>query len=270
MKNLSNPFTKGKSTKNEYGTGLGLYVVSQILNQLGSELKCVSEVRKGTTYSFFQKTSTYCHEDEFVIDVFNHDSLLIDNNSKILTMKLEDQDFEVLDQTTLNFARGELRKGSQNNSTYFRTKENMDKQPCINQETTETLVNNLSIPYYIVVDDEKYTRQATLRVLKQTANKLKINCLFVEVEDGMECLSSVYNLLKDGKKIFGVISDEMMKHMNGSTTAEILKKLKNLNSQYIPFYLLSALTDFNNNYVDLFISKPLVEKEARKIFNNNV
>ena len=60
----------------------------------------------------------------------------------------------------------------------------------------------------------------------------------------------------------------MMNHMNGSTTAEILKKLKNLNSQNIPFYLLSALTDFNNNYIDIFLTKPLNEKEAKKIFMN--
>ncbi len=82
----------------------------------------------------------------------------------------------------------------------------------------------------------------------------------------MEFLSLVYSLLKEGKKISGVTLDEMMKHMNGSTTAEILKKLMNLNSQHISFYLLSALIDFNNNFIDCFISKPLVDKDAKKIF----
>ena len=95
---------------------------------------------------------------------------------------------------------------------------------------------------------------------------MKLNYSFIELEDGVECISTVYKLLKDWIRIEGIISDEMMIHMNVSTAAEILKKHKNLNSQYIPFYLLSALTDFNNNYIDSFISKPMVEKEAIKIF----
>jgi signal transduction histidine kinase/CheY-like chemotaxis protein len=266
LQSLGSPYNKGINKKNNYGSGLGLYIVSQILNQLGTELKCSSIIGKGTTFSFSQKVNNFFSQDQMNLIDPLQDSSLEEGDSKVLTIKLEEEELKVMNQIQIDFARGLLRRATVNNITFDKSREIYNYPQYANSETTENIFSNLGTPYYIVVDDEKFTRQATLRVLKHTANKLKINCTFVEAEDGVECISIVYNLLKDGKRIDGIISDEMMNHMNGSTTAEILKKLKNLNSQLIPFYLLSALTDFNNNYIDYFISKPIVEKEAKKIF----
>jgi hypothetical protein len=55
-----------------------------------------------------------------------------------------------------------------------------------------------------------------------------------------------------------------MKHMNESTSAHVLKILNKLNSEKIPFIILSAYLEINCKYVDYFVSKPLDESEAKK------
>ena len=87
----------------------------------------------------------------------------------------------------------------------------------------------------------------------------------LEAEDGLECIYLVYKLLKNGHKNIIVVSDENMKHMNGTTSAEILKNLKKLNSEHIPFILLTAYDQVNCTFIDYFVSKPMKESEAEKI-----
>ena len=80
----------------------------------------------------------------------------------------------------------------------------------------------------------------------------------------MELLHQAYTSLKNGIKIKGIVSDEMMIHLDGTTTAEIFKQIKNLNTQTIPFYLLTALPEINNNFIDGVLSKPLSDLAAMK------
>jgi signal transduction histidine kinase/CheY-like chemotaxis protein len=269
---LGNPFIKGKKSDNSYGTGLGLYIVSQMLKQLDSEIKCTSIIGEGTCFSFSLKVENCENENSDQLINMRNDS---SNNSSFLTVKLKEEEMKILDKNQVEYARGLLiQKSSFNSSSLSLCEISIyNNYNASSTEISEKLISASQIQllqtqasFFIVVDDEKFTRQATLRVLKQTACKLSMNIVFVEAEDGLECLSHVYNLLKEGKKINGIISDEIMHHMNGSTTAEIVKKIKNFNTQLIPFYSLSALTDISNNYVDYFISKPMVEKEAIKIF----
>lgn len=277
---LGNPFIKGRKSQNSYGTGLGIYIVSQMLKQLGSEIKCTSEIGKGTSFSF--KLQVENSQIDTYSECMNrsHSPSL---NSSFATIKLNDKEL-ILDENHLKIARSflerkKLKSLSLNNININKVEKiyvNSDNSninittECSDKQTLDSETKNTAQSYFIIVDDEKFTRRSTLRVLKQNATKLNLNINFLEAEDGIECLSLVYNLLKEGKKINGIISDEMMNHMNGSTTAEIFKKIKNFNTQLIPFFLLSALNDINNNYVDYFITKPLVEKEAIKILKNEL
>lgn len=261
IENIGNPFIKGKKLENSYGSGLGLYIVTQLLKQLDSELICNSIIGKGTSLSFILSNTIY-------LDTCKYSSTGSSKSvvSSIITRKIKDDEITPIDPVQIMEARNILRKNSNKNSV---TKNKCNKFTTQLVRSTENLLSNLRCSYFIVVDDEKFTRQSTLRILRNTAYKLNLNFIYIEAEDGMECLSFVYEMLKEGKKISGIISDEMMNHMNGSTTAEIFKKIKNFNTQLIPFYLLTALTDFSNSYVDFCISKPLIEKEALRILQNN-
>jgi signal transduction histidine kinase/CheY-like chemotaxis protein len=265
IENLGNPFIKGKKLENSYGSGLGIYIVTQMLKQLDSELICSSTLGKGTSFSFILSS------DDISVKHSRHSSSDSSNSivSCTLTRKIREEEMKVMDQMQIYEARSLLRRKSTLIGSSLVTKDVSKDFPTAVVETSKNLLSDLCCSYFIVVDDEKFTRQSTLRILKHTASKLNMNFIFVEAEDGLECLNLVYKMLKEGKKINGIISDEMMNHMNGSTTAEIFKKIKNFNTRLIPFYLLTALTDFNNSYVDLCISKPLVEKEAIKILRNN-
>ena len=59
-----------------------------------------------------------------------------------------------------------------------------------------------------------------------------------------------------------------MNHMNGSEMAKILKNIKNLNTDIIPFYLLSSLPDLQSEHTKNILNKPLEEKEALKLLTN--
>jgi signal transduction histidine kinase/CheY-like chemotaxis protein len=127
--------------------------------------------------------------------------------------------------------------------------------------------------FIIIVDDEKITRKSTTRIVKRVLNNIEegndknsnFNVQLLELEDGVDCLYLVYKLLKMGCRSITIISDENMKHMNGSTCAEVLKNLKNLNTVNIPFILLTAYHEIKCKYTDYFISKPLNDTEAKKI-----
>jgi CheY-like chemotaxis protein len=131
--------------------------------------------------------------------------------------------------------------------------------------------------FLIIVDDEKFTRKSTIRIIKKTLQKYYFSedenlsqsniIQILESEDGVECLYTIYKLLKSGSKNITVISDENMMHMNGSICAETLKKLKNLNTEKIPFILLTAYMEISSQYIDYFISKPLSENHAEKILS---
>jgi signal transduction histidine kinase len=138
--------------------------------------------------------------------------------------------------------------------------------------------------FLIIVDDEKFTRKSTTRVIKHTLKKYfapRSNIItstpsvrgiiqILEFEDGVECIYSIYKLLKSGCRNITVISDENMMHMNGTSCAEIIKNLKNLNSQTIPFILLTAYNETNSRFIDRLISKPLSEIDAQKILCEHV
>lgn len=164
LQNLGSPYEKGASNKNKYGSGLGLYVVSQILKQLGTQLKYSSIVGNGSTFSFSQKA--YCNNEQDTQN-FNSsipESLLLEGDSKAITLKLEDMEIELFNKFHLDYARGQL-SSNENKSAFYRSISENDTVPqCVFLDTKENMLSNACSSYYIVVDDEKFTRQATLRV----------------------------------------------------------------------------------------------------------
>lgn len=123
----------------------------------------------------------------------------------------------------------------------------------------------------IVTDDEIFTRQSTVRIVKDIGNSLKINLKILEAEDGIETLYLVYKAANIGVKISCIFSDECMNFMNGLRSSNIIKEiLDKKGMRHIPFYLVTA---YEGNLLDSYykkdatriFNKPLKKKEAREI-----
>jgi len=98
----------------------------------------------------------------------------------------------------------------------------------------------------ILIDDEKLARLSNKRFISDYAHNNNLNINIIEAEDGIECLYILYIFFKNGIKISCVISDQNMLHMNGSTTATVIKKFTNSNIfSQLQFYILTAYEDEN-------------------------
>jgi len=130
-----------------------------------------------------------------------------------------------------------------------------------------------TINYYIVADDEKFTRKSVIRVLYNAADKMGIKVKLLEAEDGIETLYIIYKSVIKGVNISAIISDETMKFMTGSKSAQLLKSIVNFNIKKIPFYLTTAYDDLNAiqklNYVDSIFHKPINPQDAEKIISSS-
>jgi signal transduction histidine kinase len=132
---------------------------------------------------------------------------------------------------------------------------------------------NISDCYnFIIIDDEKLMRMSTIRMLKNTSDKLKIKINIIEGEDGIECLYAFYKLISQGIKISAIISDENMSFMNGSWCFQIIQNIlyrKNLNR--INFYLVSANAlnlEIDSKGIKVF-NKPLSQMNTEVIIGES-
>ena len=264
IENIYKPFCKGNQEENKYGSGLGLYIVTQILDQLESKLIIKSS---GTSFYFFLKINIIESIQNSSYETLNLDISLNNNiienvrlNSNLILSKEIRKQINLFQFQSINQNLDTPIVGGSSNTTY------KEQSYELSEEVSETFKDK-ETNYYIVVDDEKITRKSCIRILNKTAESMQINIKIIEAEDGIECLYHVYKLIKKGLKLKAIISDEMMSHLNGSKSAEILKSLKNLRSESIPFYLLTAYPDVKSEFIDYLLSKPLNKAIASNILN---
>jgi CheY-like chemotaxis protein len=185
--------------------------------------------------------------------------------------ELNVQDFTKLDLSKIN----NLNKN--NNRNIFNLKINNFNINANNMTIAQKkgpndlLVDDEEYINILVVDDEVFTRQSTVRILYNKSKTLKIKINIIEAEDGLECIYLVYKCVTQGVKISMILSDENMNFMYGSRSAEILKEIiSKKRIAAIPFYLLTA---YDNTLIEKYISpcisqilsKPLTKDEARKL-----
>lgn len=127
----------------------------------------------------------------------------------------------------------------------------------------------------VIVDDEKFTRLSTRRILISIAENLKKKINILEAEDGIECLYLVYNCVKKGVKISFIISDQTMTYLSGSNAAIALKQLSNSNLlKGIPYFINTAYEDeatisqLKNSPINEIFSKPLNKRAAEQLISD--
>jgi signal transduction histidine kinase len=272
---------------------IGINFVNEILQRFNSELKIESN-SEGSTFSFSIKIEKIHHEEEYSSFNLKNNKFIpfkefISNNDdeeSISTRKLSsweiNLDVEIRQGIPSIDENNEIENNKiltiNNNLNFiyspFSKKWTRHKTNEKDSEISD-LSLNLNTKFLIVVDDETLTRRSTTRILTRTLESMTQynsdfnpdNIRILESEDGIQCLYLAFNLLKKGYKNITIISDENMSYMNGSTCAEVLKKLKNLNVNQIKFILLSAYNEIKNEFLDHFISKPLSASEALKIIS---
>ena len=141
-------------------------------------------------------------------------------------------------------------------------------------ESKQILPNKNECVNILVADDEVLTRQSTKRILQNVSKSLNMKVNIIEAEDGLETMFLVYKCISQGIKLSMIISDENMRFMYGSRSAEILEEIvcKNRIAE-IPFYLLTA---YDNTLIEKYISssisqiltKPLTKLSARNLLIN--
>ncbi len=196
-----------------------------------------------------------------------------DSNQNKIELNRYIQDFPILD---LNKLESNRYTGQKVLKFEFNTYNINTNKLIIQQQIDRNQIlskENLNI---LIVDDEVLTRQSTKRVLQNISKSLKIELNIFEAEDGIETIFLVYKCITQGIKISMIISDENMRFMYGSRSAEILEEIVSKNRiAEIPFYLLTA---YDNILIEKYISsritqiltKPLTKNSAKILLINAI
>jgi signal transduction histidine kinase len=228
------PFSNEFDKLNKVSSGLGLSIVKELTELLGSKIELETETGKGSSFWF---------------EIPIGDNIKNSNDS-IRSIGSEET------KKGINFCKVDFRQL-------------MDESTTKRLTETHPKPNELHV---IVVDDEINTRQSTVRLLTKYLKEKSYNAIIVEASDGIECLYKYMLLYKEGKRIDFILSDESMEFMNGGTCAQILSNLyetRNLNA--IPFFLLSAYESLyfgKNSGVSSIFSKPLRKQNIGEILKS--
>jgi anti-sigma regulatory factor (Ser/Thr protein kinase)/CheY-like chemotaxis protein len=243
---LFKPFSRDFNNRSTISAGLGLFIVKELTELIGSSLNYESKVDEGSAFWFsvytdlnnpVQGIKELGFEDSFTISeetvVMDYHPVLIGNIYNI----------EECNTSTQNYKRSE-------NSIDWE------------------LLRSPEQVNIILVDDEILPRQAALRLIKKFCVSKLINVNVLEGDDGIDCLSLFLEAFKNKVKIDLILSDETMNLLNGLDCANVLKKIYNDKAiEPIPFFILSAYESIKAlEGVKLAFSKPLNESKLKLIF----
>lgn len=296
--NLFKPFIKGHSQQNKLGTGLGLTIVKDLTQLIGSEIQFTTEVDKGSIFWFtvnlmFHNTLTIrksvINEDILYNNVLDHIEDKSQNQENHSNCNKNSINYFCDSSKTLilkNFICMPPTKKSQFINTTapipivkYRSNLNIlniskDFQQ-VYMDIKDNNLNNQKQYIIIVVDDEYLTRQSAVRMIKNISNELKVVINIVEAEDGIEAMYHFYKMRNNGINVSAILSDETMKFMKGSECSKTFSELYSLQStNKIPFFILTAYEDLNtincikNYYVTDVFTKPFSKYSAISFINS--
>ena len=298
---LFTPFTKGTNNQNQFGAGLGLSIVRDLTEKLGTRIEYNSEYEKGSSFWFFipveievlsNNNSIYYLESSsknvptvrapyFLIkgkgfsEIKNlYQDIRCENYNQIVSFDNISQQEIIINNININSEISSRNSKLQNSfsskgqticnyklSDFFVNKE-VIKNTMIKGKSERIFIN------IIITDDEVLTRKSNIRLITAIALEKNYNINIIQANDGIECLYLAYKCVKMGIKISFIFSDETMNFMNGLKCAEILSNMAD-DKQHIkiPLYLVSAIENININAKDVrqILVKPLNKEMTEKV-----
>jgi signal transduction histidine kinase/CheY-like chemotaxis protein len=262
---------------------LGLYIIYDLTSKLGKTIEFTSEVNKGSSFWFTIPI------EHLVIAILMKKSFI----SKFNQGDEIEKNIESIsnDESSYNESLG---SSSSFNSIYSKETVNLENLVITyyhDFNSKKTLVYNITdfINYtqaqneqvfILIVDDEKITRLANIRLFSEAAEQEGKDLNILEAEDGIECFYYLFLCNKKGIKVSAIYSDQTMNYLDGSCILSILNTLiakKAINS--IPFYIITAYEDeatlviLRDTLPKEIYTKPLnrkvVEKLIKELYNYN-
>lgn len=239
MATLFKPFTADVNSKNLLGTGLGLNIVHDITSKFESVIQFSSKLGEGSKFWFNLKT--------------DYSRKISSPNKRIPKSKRECYDLcleNSMETIKLEALTLRIDYSSSAVNKYLQIEEN-------------------KVTYNIIVaDDDVFVRSSAIRILLKAGKKKNINLNIIEVDDGVEIISSVYQYSKTGMNIDIIVSDETMNFLNGSESWNLIKqKTKDNKIHPISFFLVTAYQTIHFTGIENVFNKPLSMDMANKILS---
>jgi signal transduction histidine kinase/CheY-like chemotaxis protein len=236
---------------NHIGAGLGLSIVKDLVELLGSEIKYEPNVPEGSKFIF---------AIEIIKRSLMSSKMSLDNN------------------VNNSIVIGGV--GSQGETIvvdFYPVVNNLKDSLISDNVTKNAELSSISVVDYLpyqhnilIVDDEVITRKSTIRLIENFCKSCSIKVNFIEADDGIECLYNYYRCIKNGEKVSLIICDQYMTFMNGTSCAKVIQEItKSKSLLHMPFYLVTAFESFaneNDSGIDNIYTKPLMKKNLEDIF----
>ena len=329
LDNIFKPFNKANTNNNKNGSGLGICIVKEMIENLGGSIKISSEkvtkvefkipidnsklnLERNINFASRRKSDessssrdsqskinrqfkynqyrAHNQKDDIILNNFKSsydvrnfnnnvninininlkEDLIIQKESRHLSSKENNyiKRIALFNSTTEKVYKSSDKKlQEKNEGNYILELTSNDNIKSINSSDTEK-----SMVRILIIDDEKYSRNALKRILKKYLDsREEIIYEIIEASDGLEGLFYlIKNFKMENKEINFILSDINMNPVGGLQLGKIISDIDYLKSKGMKFYLLSAGKNEGNkvSYVDGYFEKPINNHVLNKIFDN--
>ena len=283
---------------NKYGSGLGLSIIKEILEENNSSLNIKSKKGEGSEFYFdlidndnnvFDPFSFFDNSIKDIIkdinsgkkdDCFNSkkkkissNSIIHDKNyknkSSIFIKKISNENINNLDIVNNNNLLLNNNLLSFNNHDQGN---NLTRSMCVigeneikkNRELYFRKTNNYRI---LICDDDNLSSLSTRNIIVKYYKSQNKEASLPEIyfaQNGIECLYSVYNSFIRDDPVDLLLIDKNMPFIDGITTSTLIKNVIELSN--IKIYILSSeIVNLDDCKVDGYYDKPLTNEALNKI-----